>query len=182
MHGYLGYKVYTLNPTHCSYVYQQQSKAYWEVVGGASQVCDCGECICVCICVSGLFNASGIAWTVCSQRKRVVMLIHAETFRSQYLATHSVLVHTVFTRHIFCSPRYLCCSSLRQLGHTLEVLSCVVFVLHDDLESPLPERRDEEGPGGNWLGPPHRGCKAGALMTIRGRPLWYPLSCLDIAS
>jgi len=64
-----------------------------------------------------------------SDRKRVVMLIHAETFRSQYLAAHSVLFHT-FTRHIFCSPRYLCCSSLRQLGHTLEEVlysSCMMI-------------------------------------------------------
>jgi len=35
-----------------------------------------------------------------------MVLIHTETFRSQYLAAHLVLVH-IFTRHISCPPRYI---------------------------------------------------------------------------
>ena len=60
-------------------------------------------------------------------------------------------------------PPYLLPPSIHmlQLAQTVGThLGGVVFVLHDDLESPFLERRDE-APGGNWLGPLHRGCKAG---------------------
>ena len=116
-----------------------------------------------------------------------MVLIHAETYVPLPILGDALGVgaYSVHPPYLFCSPRYLCCSSLRQLGHNLEVLYCVVFVLHDDLESSLPERRDEVGPRGVGTGlvPFIVDAKQALLMmTIRGRPLWYPWSCLDIAS